>query len=291
MTVPPPPPPVGPPTSAPTGQAVVTCFRHPDRPTKITCSRCGRPICPDCMNEAPVGFQCPVCVKEGRTSAPRTVTGARMVHQPGLVSYVLVAANVLVYLLHGDGLAHRGNWALWPVAVKYNQDYYRLFTAGFVHFGIVHIALNMFILATAGPQLEAALGRWRFGALYLVSLAGSSALSYALLPENSVAGGASGAIFGVMGGLFVVARRLNLDTRQLNIWIIYSLVFSFLPGFHVDWRGHIGGLVTGAAVTWGLVHAPRRNRAVIQVAALVAGLVVAVAVIAIRTATFPTVLG
>src|ERR1700712_1824245 len=204
MTVPPPPPPgrPEPPTAQAAGQ--VTCFRHPDRPTKISCSRCGRPICPDCMNEAPVGFQCPVCVKEGRTSAPRTVTGARMVHQPGLVSYVLVAANVLVYLLHGGGEAHRANWALWPLGVKFNGDYYRLFTAGFVHFGIVHIALNMFILATAGPQLEAMLGRWRFGALYLVSLTGSSALSYALLPVNSIAGGASGAIFGVMGGLFVV---------------------------------------------------------------------------------------
>ena len=239
------------------------------------------------MHDAPVGFQCPVCVKEGRTSAPRTVTGARMVHQPGIVSYVLVAANVLVYLLHGGGEAHGADWALWPVGVKYNEQYYRLFSAGFVHFGILHIALNMFVLATVGPQLEAMLGRWRFAALYFVSLAGSSALSYLLLPIGTIAGGASGAIFGLMGGLFVVARRMNLDTRQLNGWILYSLVFSFLPGLNVDWRGHIGGLITGAAVTWGMVHAPKRNRWLVQAGAVLAGLIVAVAVIAIRTATFP----
>jgi membrane associated rhomboid family serine protease len=239
------------------------------------------------MHDAPVGFQCPVCVKEGRSSAPRTVSGARLVHRPGIVSYVLVAANILVYLLHGNGQAHQADWALWPVGVKYSDQYYRLFTAGFVHFSILHIGLNMLVLATVGPQLEALLGRWRFAALYLVSLAGSSALSYLLLPVGTIAGGASGAIFGLMGGLFVVARRMNLDTRQLNGWIIYSLVFSFLPGLNVDWRGHIGGLITGAAVTYGLVHAPRRHRTWIQAGAVLAGLLVAVAAIAIRTATFP----
>ncbi|MDX6203269.1 MAG: hypothetical protein QOJ83_2769 [Frankiales bacterium] len=243
------------------------------------------------MHEAPVGFQCPVCVKEGRTSTPRTVTGARMVHKPGIVSYVLVAANILVYLVHGNGEAHHADWALWPVFVKASDEYYRLFTAGFVHFSILHIGLNMFVLATVGPQLEALLGRWRFAALYFVSLAGSSALSYLLLPIGTIAGGASGAIFGLMGGLFVVARRMNLDTRQLNGWILYSLVFSFLPGLNVDWRGHIGGLITGAAVTYGLVHAARRRRTLVQVGSVLAGLLVAVAVIAIRTATFPPVTG
>jgi membrane associated rhomboid family serine protease len=292
MTVPPPPPPpASPPSFEAAGRAPVTCFKHGDRPTKISCSRCGRPICPDCMHDAPVGFQCPVCVKEGRTAAPRTVTGARLVGRPGLVSYGLVAANILVYLLHGNGEAHRADWALWPIGVKHNDDFYRLFTAGFVHFGILHIALNMFVLATVGPQLEALLGRWRFAALYFVSLAGSSALSYLLLPINSIAGGASGAIFGLMGGLFVVARRMRLDTRQLNGWIAYSLVFSFLPGLNVDWRGHIGGLITGAAVTYGLVHAPQRYRGLVQAGAVLAGLLVAIAVIAIRTATFPALTG
>ncbi|BEP13186.1 rhomboid family intramembrane serine protease [Acidothermaceae bacterium B102] len=242
------------------------------------------------MNDAPVGFQCPECVKEGRASRPRTITGARVVSQQGVVSYTLVVANVLVALLHGWGDAYRSNWALWPYGVDHGE-YYRLFTAGFVHFGFLHIALNMFVLATVGPQLEGMLGRVRFGALYLVSLAGSSALSYLLLPIGTVAGGASGAIFGLMGGLFVVAKRMNLDTRQLNGWILYSLVFSFLPGLNVDWRGHVGGLVTGAAVTWGLVHAPRKHRAWIQAGAVVAGLAVAIAVIAIRTATFPTLTG
>jgi membrane associated rhomboid family serine protease len=249
------------------------------------------------MNDAPVGFQCPECVKEGRAARPRTVTGARVVSQQGVVSYALVAANVLVALFYGWGDSHGSSWALVPYFVDHG-DYYRLVTAGFVHFGVLHIALNMFVLFTVGPQLEAMLGRVRFAALYLTSLLGSSALSYLLLPAGHVvgntlvgsnaSGGASGAIFGLMGGLFVVAKRLNLDTRQLNGWIVYSLVFSFLPGLNVDWRGHIGGLITGAAVTWGIVHAPRQHRGWIQAAAVAGGLLVAVAVIAIRTATFPT---
>ena len=287
MTVPPPPPPAGPPTAFPAGGGPVTCFKHTDRPTKISCSRCGRPICPDCMHDAPVGFQCPVCVKEGRTSAPRTVTGARLVSRQGLVSYALVAANVLVYLLHGSGDANNGDWGLWPNKVKYLHQYSRLFTAGFVHFGFVHIAFNMIALFSIGPQLEAMLGRVRFTALYFVSLAGASALSYLLLPPNSLGGGASGAIFGLMGGLFIVARRMRLDTRQIQGWIVYSLVFSFLPGLNIDWRGHLGGLITGAAVTYGLVHAPKRHRWLIQSGAVAGGLLVAVVVIAIRTATFP----
>ena len=241
------------------------------------------------MHDAPVGFQCPECIKEGRASHPgsddrrRPRRGAAT----GIVTYVIVAANVLVVrCCTGDGEAHNANWALWPIGVD-RGDYYRLFSAAFVHFSILHIALNMFVLYTVGPQLEAMLGRVRFAALYAVSLAGSSALSYLLLPIHNIAGGASGAIFGLMGGLFVVAKRLNLDTRQLNGWIIYSLVFSFLPGLNVDWRGHLGGLITGAAVTWGIVHAPRKHRSWIQAGAVLAGLLVAIAVIAIRTATFP----
>jgi membrane associated rhomboid family serine protease len=221
-----------------------------------------------------------------------------MVGRPGMVSYTLVAANILVYLIHGSGNAHRGNWALWP-AMIHHGEYYRLLTAGFVHFGILHIALNMFVLVTVGPQLEAMLGRVRFAALYAVALLGSSALSYLLLPPGnvltgqptSIAGGASGAIFGLMGGLFVVAKRMNLDTRQLTGWIAYSLIFSFLPGLNVDWRGHLGGLITGAAVTYGMVHAPKRHRWLIQAGAVLAGLLVAIAVIAIRTATFPASAG
>jgi membrane associated rhomboid family serine protease len=243
------------------------------------------------MNDAPVGFQCPICIREGRSSQPRTVSGARMVAKPGVISYLLIAANVAVYLLHGTGDAHKGNWALWPVAVRYSNDYYRLFSAGFVHFGFVHIAFNMLALFFVGPQLEAVLGRVRFTALYFVSLGGASALSYLLLPPNSLGGGASGAIFGLMGGLFVVSRRLNLDTRQLTGWIVYSLVFSFLPGLNIDWRGHIGGLITGSAVTWALVHAPKRHRGLIQAGAVLLGLVVAVAVVVVRTATFPHTVG
>ncbi len=248
------------------------------------------------MHDAPVGFQCPECIKEGRASQPRTIAGARVAAQQGIVTYVIVAANVLVALLYGWGDSHGSGWALVPYFVDHG-DYYRLLTAGFVHFGFLHIALNMFVLATAGPQLEAALGRVRFAALYLVSLLGASALSYLLLPAGHIvgntivgsasSGGASGAIFGVMGGLFVVAKRLRLDTRQLNVWIAYSLAFSFIPGLNVDWRSHIGGLLTGAAVTWGIVHAPRKRRVWVQAAAVLAGLLVAVVVVAIRTATYP----
>src|SRR4051794_6199914 len=236
MTVPPPPPPSLPGNPPAQAAGPVTCYRHADRPTKITCSRCGRPICPDCMNDAPVGFHCPVCVKEGRASAPRTMTGARMAGRTGAISFFLVAVNVLVYAVHGPGDVPRGqgDWALWPNKVKYLHEYYRLFSAGFVHFGVIHIAFNMIALISIGPQLEAMLGRWRFSALYGLSLMGGWALSYLLLPTNPPGGGAPGAIFGLMGGLLVCARRMNYDPRQLNGWILYSLAFSFIPGVGID---------------------------------------------------------
>jgi membrane associated rhomboid family serine protease len=100
-------------------------------------------------------------------------------------------------------------------------------------------------------------------------------------------GGASGAIFGLMGGLFVCARRLRYDTRQLNGWIIYSLAFSFIPGIGIDWRAHVGGLITGSAVAYGMIHAPKQRRVVVQVGVVLAALVVAGVVIASRSATFP----
>jgi membrane associated rhomboid family serine protease len=239
------------------------------------------------MNDAPVGFQCPVCVKEGRASAPRTMTGARMARQSGAISFFLVAVNVLVYAVHGPGDAHHFDWALRPNFVHDHDQYYRLFSAGFVHFGVLHIAFNMVALASIGPQLEAMLGRWRFAVLYVLSLLGGSALSYLLLPVFGAGGGASGAIFGLMGGLLVVARRMNYDTRQLNGWIVYSLVFSFIPGIGIDWRAHVGGLVTGAALTYGMVRAPKQRRLAVQAGLILAAVLVIGAVIVVRTATFP----
>ena len=140
------------------------------------------------------------------------MTGALMGRPSASVSLFLVAVNVLVYAVHGPGdVPHgQGDWALWPDKVRYLHEYYRLFSAGFVHFGIIHIAFNMVALISVGPQLEAMLGRWRFAALYVLSLLGGSALSYLLLPVNSLGGGASGAIFGLMGGLLVVRQADEL---------------------------------------------------------------------------------
>jgi membrane associated rhomboid family serine protease len=111
--------------------------------------------------------------------------------------------------------------------------------------------------------VEAALGRLRYLALYLLAGLGDSALSFLLAPSNELGLGASGAIFGLLGALFVLLRRVHADLRQIVILIVLNLVFSFTIS-DIDWRAHVGGLITGAAVAYGMVHAPRERRNLVQ---------------------------
>ena len=252
------------------------CYRHPDREAYVRCVRCERRICPDCMIPASVGFQCPECVKTGNKDVrqARTVFGGRVSADPGWVSKVLVAVNVVMYVLQigvgptlerhlwlvGGLLAPDGTVLVEGVA---SGQYYRLLTAAFLHGGVVHLLLNMYALYMFGPILEGALGRLRFTVLYLVSALGGSAASYAFSGQLQPSLGASGAVFGLLGAFLVVNRRLGRDNSMIMVVLAINLGYGFLVP-HIDWRAHLGGLVTGALVAAAFAYAPERRRPVVQ---------------------------
>jgi membrane associated rhomboid family serine protease len=273
---------------------VPTCFRHPGRETYVSCVRCGRHACPDCLRSAPVGQQCVECVHEGSRSIPqaRTVFGGR-VAATARVTWVLVGLNVAIYLVELAnnkivdyfamiGLARdsalSGQW----IGVADHQ-YYRLITGAFLHATTpLHILFNMWALVVVGPQLELALGRLRFTVVYLMSALGGSVLFYYLGAPNVLSVGASGAIFGLFGAWFVVARRLRVDARGILVLIGINLVISFtIPG--IAWQAHVGGLITGAALTAAYAYAPRNQRTIVQAGATVLLLAVLVLATIART--------
>jgi membrane associated rhomboid family serine protease len=279
-----------------TASEVPTCYRHPGRETYVSCVRCGRPACPDCMRSAAVGQQCVGCVGQGArtTRQARTAFGGRPA-AGAVVTWTLVAINVAVFLvtwvrpgivndLEMFGYAsYPGGGPLHGVAAG---EWYRLITSAFVApaslsggLGFVDILFNMWALVFVGPALEGLLGRLRFLAVYLLSAVGGGVMYYFLAPQNAPAVGASGAIFGLFGAWFVVSRRLRLDTRGI-VWLIgINLALSFWLHNIIAWQDHIGGLLTGAVLTAAYAYAPPRNRAALQVAATVA--VVAVLAIAV----------
>ncbi|MUL78139.1 rhomboid family intramembrane serine protease [Mycolicibacterium sp. CBMA 226] len=241
-----------------------TCYRHPNRPTYVSCSRCARPICPDCMTSAAVGQQCPECVSEGQRSVrqARTHFGGRITNG-SLVTYTLIAINVVMFVLQHTSTRMQQDLVLWPPAVADGQ-YYRLVTSAFLHYGLAHIVFNMWALWAVGPQLEQWLGRLRFGVLYGLSGLGGSVLVYLLSPLNTATAGASGAIFGLFGATFVLFRRLRLDARGIVFLIVINLVITFVvPAVSaqaISWQGHVGGLVTGTLVAAVFAYVPARQR-------------------------------
>ena len=261
-----------------TQAAPPVCYRHPGRPTYVSCVRCGRPACPDCLRPAAVGHQCVDCIRSG-ASGGRVARGrfGGRVTTDARVTWTLVALNIACYLVEiaypniiNDGLLI-GRAGPYGVA---DGQWYRLITSAFLHeplgsgFGILHIAFNMWALIIVGPQLERVLGRLRFLAVYLVSALGGSVLFYLIAPAHAGAYGASGAIFGLFGAYFVMARRLRVDARQIVFLIILNLAIGFLvPG--IGWQAHVGGLIAGSALTAAYAYAPRQHRTLIQAAATV----------------------
>ncbi|MCV6968575.1 rhomboid family intramembrane serine protease [Mycobacterium bohemicum] len=269
--------------------AAPTCYRHPGRPTYIRCNRCDRYICPECMRDAAVGHQCVDCVQAGARGVrqPRTRFGGRQRSGAPVVTYALIAINVLAFVIQIASGQLEKQLTLWPPAVADGQ-YYRLVTSAFLHYGATHLLFNMWALYVVGPPLEMWLGRLRFGALYALSGLGGSVLVYLLSPLNTATAGASGAIFGLFGATFVVGRKLALDIRWVVAVIVINLVFTFVvPAISsqlISWQGHLGGLVTGAAVAAAYVYPPKERRNAVQVAATLTALAVFVALTWWRTA-------
>lgn len=169
----------------------------------------------------------------------------------------LIAFNVAVYIWEqGNLLAREDRFAMWPIGVHFYHQWYRLISAAFLHANFEHILFNMVTLAIVGPPVEAEAGKTRFSVLYLLSALGGSVGSYLLSPPNEAGIGASGAIFGVMGAYFVIARLRGWELRSITAIVVVDMVLSVTsPG--IDWRAHLGGLVTGAVVCFGLLAAPR----------------------------------
>jgi len=262
------------------------CFRHPDRTTYITCTRCGRPICTDCMISASVGFQCPDCVHGAAASAPRITTpvGAPVATRP-TVTFVLIGINVLVFLLMlVSGIDQAATqWGMFPPSIAVDNEWWRLITSAFLHGGWLHIAFNMYVLYALGPSLERVLGHSRYLVLYLMAALGGAVCSYAFSDVLTVSVGASGAIFGLMGALVVAGRKLRYDITQVLILLAVNFAIGFMaPG--VDWRAHVGGLVVGAAVAAIFVLPPARIRIPVQVIGIVAVLALLVIITLVRTA-------
>ncbi len=273
------------------------CYRHPDRETYIRCQRCERPICPDCMAPAAVGFLCPDDLREGRRGVreARTTFGGRVSDDPGYVSKVLIGITVALYvaqevlpdldnrfwLIAGPVLDPALGGATVGVA---DGELYRLFTAAFLHGGLLHLLFNMYALWLFGPPLEQAFGRLRFGALYGVSALAGSAASYGFGAQYVPALGASGAVFGLFAAYVVVSRRLGRDVSGLFVLLGLNVVIGFLPGSNIDWRAHAGGFVVGGLVATVLVGAPRARRALLHPLAFALALAVVVGLVLWRTA-------
>jgi membrane associated rhomboid family serine protease len=247
------------------------------------------------MIEASVGFQCPECVREGNKAVreARTSLGGRISGDSGYVTKVLIGINALVFVAQQASTSFENHLILVGNAVDpatgqqigvADGEYYRLLTSAFMHGSILHIAFNMYALYLFGPPLEATLGRARFLALYLISALGGSAASYAFNAPNQASLGASGAVFGLFGAFLVVNRRFGRDNTSLLVLIGINLAIAFVPNTNIDWRAHVGGLVTGTLVAAAFAYAPRQRRTLVQVVGCAVVLLAILALIAWRTA-------
>lgn len=272
-------------------QSAPVCYRHRNRQTFLRCVRCDKPICADCRIDAPVGFQCPDCVAEGRRTmrqARSSFGGRARAGAAGTVTKVLIGANVVVFVLaviSAGSLAAATTSMMTPIhwlgaelgylpgyqtsvtvglfgleitaPVVAAGGYYRMITAMFLHFGAVHLLFNMVVLWMLGRILERDLGPARFLTAYMLSgLAGSVAV-YLFSFETSTAG-ASGAVYGLFGLMILINRKLKRDNQGLYILLGLNLVLTLVWGF--SFAGHVGGLVGGLACGAILTFTPRERR-------------------------------
>jgi membrane associated rhomboid family serine protease len=239
-----------------------TCYRHPNRETGVSCSNCGRPICPDCMTPTPVGMRCPECARE-RTRVTRGAVAPS--HYDAPATYVLIALNVAAFLAEvaggGGGLSPRGSSLLFDFGLYgpfvAEGEWYRLLTSGFLHIGLIHIGFNMFALYFLGRLLEPGIGTPRFVALYLASLFAGS-FGALLLSPNTLTIGASGAVFGIFGAAFVIARHRGVSGVAASIGVVLLLNLAITFGNpEISIGGHLGGLAGGVLCALAIVAGER----------------------------------
>ncbi len=282
------------------------CYRHPGRETGVSCSNCGRPICYECMTPAAVGFRCPECIAEQRRDGGRSrvVTRGQIrgrwqggmlgsTHAP--VTRVLIGLNVAAFVIEILAAAGGGSigalstktlvdlGALYTPALVVQHEYWRLVTAMFLHAGLMHIFFNMISLYFLGSYLEPVAGWKKFLVIYFTAGVAGNVLAFAIGPIFVPMIGASTAIFGLLGALFLYSLH-NRHTfagqalRSIGFWLLLNLVFTFLYS-GISWQGHIGGLLGGMAAFEALTLGGRKNLDAPFEGADLAAIVVVIAVI------------
>lgn len=260
---------------------MAACYRHPGRETNVACSRCARPICPDCMISTPVGMRCPECARQRTQVRSVSLGGFGGGAEPA--TYVLIALSALAFvaeLVGGGGAVSTGaggsliqDGGLNAVAVDVQGEWWRIITGGFLHAGAFHLLLNMFALYILGSLLEPAVGTPRFVGIYFVSLL-AGACGALVLDPGQLTVGASGAIFGLMSAAFVMARRRGVEglASQIGLYVLINLVFTIsVPNISIG--GHVGGLIGGAVaalvVAW-FERTRMPNKLAAEIAAMIA---------------------
>jgi len=255
------------------------------------------------MRDAAVGFQCPNCVHEGakQTRSGRTAYGGELSKNPALTSMTLIGINAFVWLLaltsggsHGSVVRQLSLWRETvtldprngqPYTVDGVADgaYWQLLTSAFVHVEPWHIGFNMLALWFLGPQLELAIGRARFIALYVGSALAGSTMVYWFTPIYTYTLGASGAIFGLMAALLILAIKVRGNTQEILTWIGINALITVVGRGFISWEGHLGGFLGGLALMVLIAYAPRQRRTWWQASGFVLFALVLAGLIVVRT--------
>ena len=235
------------------------------------------------MRDAAVGFHCPDCVAEARKTVrqPRTMAGGAVSADAGRISFALIAINVAVFLAQ---LATEGTITLagrMDVVEVANGETWRLLTGEFLHGSPLHLAFNMIALYMFGPAAERALGTVRFIAAYLTMAVAASALVYVLNGAPTV--GASGAIFGLFGLVFVLMIKVGQDVRSLLVLLVINGLISLQA--NISWQAHLGGFLAGIVLGAVFAYAPRASRTLWQGLAFAALWALIIASVVVHTAT------
>lgn len=283
---------------SPPAPTIEVCYRHPDVQTRVHCTRCDRPICPDCMIPAPVGHQCPECVEQARRdfrSGPGRALRGRVSATNALLVAIAIPFVIEVILGGPQALFNPSAeilfdmGAMQPIAVADGQ-FWRLFTAMFLHAGLLHVALNAYFFWLFGRMVEASFGRTWMVLIYVVAGFLASVASYAFGPVTTLAVGASGAISGVFGAFIAYNYRrrehaMNAANLRLALTVIVLNAVIAIGYSSIDWRAHVGGLVAGFALGYlADSSGPARQRAVVRFAGVATLVVIGIALVLWRTA-------
>jgi membrane associated rhomboid family serine protease len=271
------------------------CYRHPDRVTGLSCTRCGRSICVECSHDAAVGQLCPECAEP--TDRHRVVTRRQIIGRPSFatapVSMGIIAFTAVIYLI--GALSPEAERWLFVNLAQFNVligagEWWRIFSAALLHASVMHILFNMYALYLFGPRLEQQVGSPAFAALYLASAGAGGAAAYVLLGTTSTTPlvGASGAIFGLFGAWIFVAWKMRNTpggrSMFTNLMVLLGINLAlplFIP--NIAWEAHMGGLAAGFAIAylWSIFAVGKPNAVGIRAAIATAVIALDLAIVLI----------